>query len=105
MLARFFCCLLIDSLLGINSEWIATDKNELADEISRLKKLTNRVKSHRSFDYSSLKQKYSVLKACRFFQPAPKLTSMIWDIVLRLKWPNLSEVQTLKRSGLGKLIT
>jgi len=105
MLARFFCCLLIDSPLGINSEWIATDKNELADEISRLKKLTNRVKSHRSFDSSSLKQKYSVLKACRFFQPAPKLTSMIWDIVLRLKWPNLSEVQTLKRSGLGKLIT
>ena len=86
MLVCFFCCLLIDSPLGINSEWIATDKNKLADEISCLKKLTSCVKSHCYFDYWSLKQKYLVRKACRFFQPAPELTSMIWDIALKLKW-------------------
>ena len=37
LLARFFCYLLMDSPLGINSKWIDTHDNFIADEISRLK--------------------------------------------------------------------
>jgi hypothetical protein len=38
MLARFFCSLMINSPLGINSKWISTDKNKIADDISCIKK-------------------------------------------------------------------
>jgi hypothetical protein len=59
-LARFFCSLLIDSPLGINSQWISTVANEIADDISRLKKLLQQQSnnSHVLFDYLSLKQRY-----------------------------------------------
>jgi hypothetical protein len=59
-LACFFCSLLIDSPLGINSQWISTVANKIADDISRLKKLLQQQSnnSHVSFDYLSLKQRY-----------------------------------------------
>ncbi len=38
LLARFFRLLLINSPLGFNSQWISTDDNKIADDISRLKK-------------------------------------------------------------------
>jgi hypothetical protein len=38
MLACFFCSFLIKSPLGINSQWISTIDNKIADDISCLKK-------------------------------------------------------------------
>ena len=38
LLARFFCLLMINLLLGINSKWISTDDNKIADDISCIKK-------------------------------------------------------------------
>ncbi len=38
ILAHFFCSLLINSPLGINSQWISTIDNKIADDISCLKK-------------------------------------------------------------------
>jgi hypothetical protein len=38
MLACFFCSLLINLPLGINSQWISTIDNKIADNVSRLKK-------------------------------------------------------------------
>ena len=109
MLGRLFCWLMIDLKLGINSTWISTDDNDLADEISRLKKTNTLLTSSNdpstwSYDYSSLKQKHKELASCRFFQPSPKLLSMIWEIALIQKWPSQAEVQILKQEGLGKLI-
>ncbi len=37
MLAQFFCSLMINSPLGINSKWISTDKNKIVDDISCIK--------------------------------------------------------------------
>ena len=105
LLAKFFCFLLIDQKLGINSGWISTDNNFIADEISRLKKLQSSSSKHFSFDYSTLQQKYPQLKNCRFFQPSQSLLSCLWDILLHKKLPSLETVTTLKQSGLGKLIT
>ncbi len=104
MLAHFFCSLLINSPLGINSQCISTNDNKIADDISRLKKQSDNNPSP-AFDYTILKQTYPELRHCSFFQIQPELISLIWDIVLTKKWPNHKEVQTLKQRLLGKLTT
>ena len=106
LLAKFLCYLMIGSRMGINSSWISTDDNYIADEISRLKKMQAGSSSkHYSFDYSTLPQKYPQLRSFRFFHPSPKLLSMLWGILLHKKLPSLNEVLKLKQSGLGKLTT
>ena len=105
LLAKLFCYLLMDSRLGINSKWIDTTHNFIADDISRLKKSQASSSKQFSFDYALLQQKYPQLKNCRFFQPSASLLCMIWDVLLQEKLPSLEQVKTLKQSGLGKLIT
>ncbi len=102
LLAWFFCSLLINSPLGINSQWISTDDNKIADDISQIKKTSSN--SLHSFDYSSLYQTYPELTHCSFFQIQPELILLIWDIVLTEKWPTHKEVQNLKRKLLGSII-
>jgi hypothetical protein len=103
LLARFFCSLLINSPLGINSQWISTDNNKIADDISCLKKQSD-TNSAPNFDYTTLKQTYPELNHCSFFRIQPKLISKIWAIVMTKKWPIHEEVQTLKQRPLSKLI-
>jgi hypothetical protein len=104
MLARFFCSLLINLPLGINSQLISTIDNKIADNISPLKKHSDN-NSSPAFDYTIFKQTYPELRHCSFFQIHPELILLIWDIVLIEKWPNHKEVQTLKQRLLGKLTT
>jgi hypothetical protein len=104
MLARFFCSLLINSPLGINSQWISTINNKIADDISCLKKQSDN-NSSPAFDYTILKQMYPELRHCSFFQIQPEFILLIWDIMLTKKWPNYKEVQTLKQRLLSKLTT
>jgi hypothetical protein len=106
-LARFFCGLLIGSSVGINSTWISTKANTIADEISRLKKSasTNNPTSTPTYDYSKLQQNYEELKACTFFQPSQELLLLIWEILLTQKCPELNRILQLKPSDLGKLST
>lgn len=106
-LARFFCGLLIGSHVGINSEWISTEENPIADAISRLKRESKNSSSthHATFDYSNLQQQFPQLKDCRFFRPSPELLSNLWEILLPEKFPSLKQIAQLKQKGLGKLIT
>jgi hypothetical protein len=105
MLFHFFCSLLINLPLGINSQWISTINSKIADNIFCLKKQSD-INSSPAFDYTILKQMYPKLRHCSFFQIQPELILLIWDIVLTKRWPNHKEVQTLKqRPLLGKLIT
>ncbi len=77
LLARFFCLLLINSSLGINSQWISMLHNAIADDIPHAKTAASEyTHSHPSFDYSSLQQKYPELSHCSFFRPAPELISL-----------------------------
>ena len=78
-LARLFCRLLIRSPLGINSKWISTHENTIADAISRMKKesCSDNAKHFPSFNYSSLKQKFKELQVCHSFVPESKLLSTI----------------------------
>ena len=103
-LARFFCGLLIGSNVGINAKWISTLANKIADEISRIKKSAHNPSSFQ-YDFSKLQQDHVELKHCRFFQPSQELLSMIWDILLTQKSPDLSKVLLLKQNGLGRLST
>jgi hypothetical protein len=104
MLACFFCSLLINLPLGINSQWISTIDNKIADNISCLKKQSDNNLSP-AFDYTILKQTYPELRHCSFFQIQPRLILLIWDIELTKKWTNHKKVQTLKQRPLGKLTT
>jgi hypothetical protein len=86
MLAHFFCSLLIKLLFGINSQWISTIDNKIADNISCLKKQSDN-NSSPAFNYTILKQTYPELRHCSFFQIQPELILLIWDIMTK-KWPN-----------------
>jgi hypothetical protein len=81
MHARFFCSLLINLPLGINSQLISTIDNKIADNISCLKKQSDN-NSSPAFDYTILKQTYPELRHCSFFQIQPELILLIRDIVL-----------------------
>ena len=102
LLARLFCSFLINSPLGITSQWISTHKNLISDAISRLKALSDEF-SQLSFDYSTIQQKFPQLKHCSFFQLNPKLSSLIWHIVLHESWPDHNEIKILQQDPLGKL--
>jgi hypothetical protein len=104
-LGRLFCFLLIGSPLGINAKWIAGLDNEIADVISRLKKVFLDADGHSNFDYACLPQKFPQLKGLRRFQPSSELLSCLWRAVLTKKSPTLSELRQLKLRGLGKLIS
>jgi hypothetical protein len=104
LFARFFCSLLISSPLCINSQWISMLHNAIADDIS-CKKIAalEHAHSHSSFDYSSLQQKYLELTHCSFFQPAPELISLIWEILFTERWPCHDEKRRLKLRPVGNL--
>ncbi len=101
-LARFFCSLLIGSPLGINSKWISTNDNKIADDILRIK-MQSVLNSHPPFDYSTLKQRYPELTHCRSFQIQPELISLIWEIMLTERWPCHDEIRRLRLKPLGRL--
>jgi hypothetical protein len=106
LLACFFCSLLTNSPLGINSQWISMQEHAIADDISHAKiAVSKNTNLHTSFEYISLQQKYPKLSHCSFFQPVPKLISLIWEIVLTERWPCQDEIKRLKLKPLGNLTT
>jgi hypothetical protein len=58
LLAWFFCSLMINLPLGINSKWISTDDNKIAYDISCIKRESVNEDSPPLFDYSTLTQTY-----------------------------------------------
>ena len=97
-LGRMFVGLLMSTKLAVQAEWISTTENEIADEISRLKRNLDGV-----FDYSNLKVSYPSLSACRQFQPSATLLGMIWDIILFNRSPDPLTVRKLEPCALGKI--
>ncbi len=104
LIAHFFCSLMIGSPLGINSKWISTKDNKIADDISCIKKQSV-LDLPPLFDYLTLTQRYPELTHCRSFQIQPELISLIWEIVLTKKWPCHDEIRKLRLKPLGRLTT
>jgi len=107
-LARFFCGLLINSRIGINAKWISTVENTIADKISRLKSTSQTFPTspthELTYNYSNLQQEHEELKTCIFFQPSPRLLSLIWEILLQQRCPDLKLILSLKPHDLGSCI-
>jgi hypothetical protein len=104
-LARFFCGLLIGSNVGVNTKWISTIKNVIANKRSRLKTTNLEPSSLPPYNYANLQQEHRELKVCSFFQPSPKLVLLLWEITLTRKCPDSSLILSLKPKDLGKLCT
>jgi hypothetical protein len=102
LLACFFCSLMIGSLLGINSKWISTKDNKIADDILHIKK-RSALDSPPLFDYLTLTQRYPELT--RSFQIQPELILLIWEIILTEKWPCHNKIRKLRLKLLGRLTT
>jgi hypothetical protein len=96
---------MINLPLGINSTWISTEDNKIADDISRIKKETATEDSPPFFDYSTLTQMYPELIHCSSFTIQPELISLIWEIVSTERWPCHEEIRKLRQKPLGRLIT
>ncbi len=105
LLARFFCSLMINLPLRINSKWISTDDNKIADDISHIKMESANEDSPPFFDYSTLTQRYPELIHCSSFTIQPKLILLIREIVLTERWPCHNKIRRLRLKPLGKLIT
>jgi hypothetical protein len=107
LLAHFFYSLMINSPLGINSKWISTDDNKIADDISCIKKESANKDSPPFFDYSTITQtqRYPELIHCSSFTIQPKLILLVWEIMLTKRWPCHDELRKLRLKPLGKLIT
>ncbi len=96
---------MINSPLGINSKWISTDDNKIADDISCIKKESADEDSPPFFDYLTLTQRYPELIHCSSFTIQPKLILLIWEILLTKRCPCHNEIRRLRLKPLGKLIT
>ena len=95
---------MIGSPLGINSKWISTEDNKIADDILRIKK-QSALDSPPLFDYLTLTQRYPELTHCRSFWIQPKLISLIWEIILTKKWPCQDGIRKFRLKPLGRLTT
>jgi hypothetical protein len=108
-LAKFFCGLLIGSNVCVNAKWISTIKSVIVNKISRLKEVINTnsklPSSLPTYNYAHLQQEHKELKVCNFFQPSHKLLSLISDILLMQKCPDLNQIRKLEPCNLGKLST
>ena len=100
-LARLYIGLLMGTKIGVHAEWIPIDRNVIADDISRLKELSETG----DYDYKRLKDTYPALAACHQFQPSPTLLGMIWDILLHKSCPDPLIVRQLKPSVPGQFIS
>jgi hypothetical protein len=106
LLARFFCSLLINPHSASTPSGLAcfTMLLPMTFLVLRLP-LQKNTNSHTSLDYSSFQQKYPELSHCSFFQPAPELISLIWEIVLTERWPCHDKIRRLKLRLLRNLTT
>ena len=95
-LGRLFAGMLIGSELGIQCEWLSTHDNEIADDISRIKKATSG-----SFDYSQLLIKFPCLQTCRKFHPSDALLSMILSVLDNGALPDPLTIAQLTPQTLG----
>jgi hypothetical protein len=76
LIACFFCSLMIGSPLGIDSKWISTKENKIADDILCIKK-QSALDSPPSFDNSTLTQRYPELTHCHSFRIQPELILLV----------------------------
>ena len=105
-LSLLFAGLLLNSNLGIQTEWIATAENFIADKISRLKLAAKENSTEFSFDFASLLSSYpKQLQGCRRFVPGRKLLLLISDVLLKSVSPDPLTIKNWEPADLGSVIS
>lgn len=73
-LGRIQCALMINNPVGINIAHVTSKENEIADEISRIKRESDTV-----LGMDTLFQRFPALRSCPRFHPSAELVSLILD--------------------------
>ena len=92
---HLFLGLLMSTSLGIQMEWLPTDLNTLADDISHMKD------EEGEYDYSRLILDHPCLATCCKFQPSYTLPLMILEIMLNNASPDPLILRKLEPHALG----
>jgi hypothetical protein len=79
-LGRLQCALMINNPVGLDTDYINTKKNVIADKLSRFETETDA-----TFGFASIKQEFPQLRNCRRFHPSKELISWILDALLLAK--------------------
>ena len=98
-LGRLFMGLLLSTNISINSEWLSTVDNKIADEVSRFKKDQNV-----EYNFSRLVCDYPQLQQCRQFQPSAYLLDKIYSTLRGQCLPDPMELKNLSPSKIGSFI-
>jgi hypothetical protein len=98
-LGRLQCALMINSPVGIYTDYINTKDNIIADEISRFEKLQLMLSK-----MSNLYQRFPSLGACRRFIPSPDLFSYIKDCLLQKQLTDPLIVRKLVQENPGRIV-
>ena len=99
-LGRFFCGLLMGTNLGIQAEWLSSEMNKIADDISRVK-----MQGDGTYEYSQLFADHPCLRNCRQFKPSDTLLGMIWGVLRNKDSPDPLILKNLKPETLGSFIS
>lgn len=97
-LGRLQCSMMINSPVGVDTGYINTKKNIIADRISRWKKETNAL-----LNFDVLMQDYPQLRCCQRFHPSSELLSLIKDALLSKRLVNPLEVRELLLKNPGRV--
>jgi hypothetical protein len=97
-LGRLQCALTINSPVGIDSGYINTKANIIADEISRFQKRQSIL-----LKMSELYQRFPSLGACRRFLPNPNLISYIKDCLLQRQLTDPLTIRRLVQGNPGRI--
>ena len=98
-LGKLFVGLLMSTPIGIHAEWLPTELNKVADDISRLEDTEG------NYDYSQLIDDHPSLAECRQFQPSDTLLGMLWGVLRNNDSPDPLILSSTKPSALGSIIS
>eukprot|EP00956_Cyclotella_meneghiniana_P016668 scaffold26477_cov61-Cyclotella_meneghiniana.AAC.3 len=98
-LGRLQCALMMNSPVGIYTEYINTKLNCIADDISRIKKESNIIQST-----PQLFQKYPSLGVCKRFHPSQDLISYITDALLSNHMMDPLTIRVMVQENPGKIV-
>ena len=98
-LGRLQCALMMNSPVGIYTEYINTKLNCIADDISRIKKESNIIQST-----PQLFQKYPSLGVCKRFHPSQDLILYITDALLSNQMMDPLTIRLMVQENPGKIV-
>ena len=99
-IGRSLDCLRLNNPIGLNTTYVSTFDNHIADHISRLR----RVDFERRYSLSCLLQKFPILTSCQRFLPSHELFSSLIQGLLAGASPDINRIRILGRISVDEHI-